>query len=403
MKKVLAIMLVLAMLFSFAACGGETDKEGSESDFKVGVILLGDENEAYTYAHILGIQQAIENLGLNPNQVIWKYNVAEKETCRDEAIDLAELGCKYVFSNSYGHQPYMYEAAKEFPETVFVAVTGDNAISSGLDNLKNGFPRAFESRYVSGVVAGLKVKELLDNNQLSSKNFDADGNVKIGYVGAYPYAEVISGYTSFFLGIKSIVENVVMDVTYTNSWFDITKEGEAANALMSRGCVIIGQHADSTGAPSAVQAANEAGTVAYSVGYNVDMLSVAPEAALTSATNNWSVFYTYAIDAAMKGAEMDANWSKGYADNAVAISTLGSSCAEGTQEVVDSVIASIKDGSLKVFDVNNWTVNGETLTSYDTVYNFEGHEMIYDGYFHESEYRSSPCFEIVIDGITPLN
>lgn len=100
--------------------------------------------------------------------------------------------------------------------------------------------------------------------------------MKIGYVGAYNYAEVVSGYTAFFLGIRSIVPNVTMEVMYTNSWFDIDKEGAAAEALVAKGCVIIGQHADSTGAPAAVQKLQDAGTICYSIGYNIDMLPTAP-------------------------------------------------------------------------------------------------------------------------------
>lgn len=412
MKKLLAMGISAAMLFSFAACGSqekpagtaapeETDK--AASDLKVGIILVGDENEGYTYAHIEGIKKAVEKLGMDEDQIVWKYSIGEDETCYDSAADLVDEGCGLIISNSYGHQSYMEQAAGEFPDTTFVALTGDTAGKSGLDNFCNAFTNVYESRYVSGVVAGLKVQELIADNALSPENLDENGNVKIGYVGAYPYAEVVSGYTAFFLGIKSVVENVAMQVTYTNSWFDITAEGEAANALMANGCVIIGQHADSTGAPSAVQAASEQGKTVFSVGYNVDMLSVAPDVALTSASNNWEVYYEYAFSTAMKGEKLVTDWAKGYKDDAVAITKLGSACAEGTQEKVDEVIKSIKGGSFHVFDTSTFTVEGQELTSYDKTYMFEGNEMISDGYFHESELRSAPCFDVRIDGITELN
>ena len=429
MKKLLASLLAAVMIVCFAACtsapaetdgktDGETDAQLPAADnaqdstdtetetnnaaLKVGVILVGDENEGYTYAHIKGIQEAAKELGLTEDQIIWKYSIPEDATCTETALDLADQGCNLIISNSYGHQPYMQEAAKEVPEAQFVAMTGDTAATSGLDNFSNAFTYVYESRYVSGVVAGMKLAELVAEDKLSDANYDGE-NIKIGYVGAYPYAEVVSGYTAFFLGIQSIVPNVTMEVTYTNSWFDITKEGAAAEALMADGCVIIGQHADSTGAPSAVQAALEKGTVAYSVGYNVDMLNVAPQAALTSATNNWEVFYKYAFSTALKGEKLVTDWAEGYTTGTVAITELGESCAEGTAEKVAEVEAAIHDGSLHVFNTDTFTVGGEHIASYDQSYGFEGTELIWDGYFHESELRSAPAFDIRIDGIKELS
>ena len=274
------------------------------ADLKIGAVMLGDETEGYTLAHMEGIKQAAAELGLS-DSIVWKYKVPEDQTCYDSALDLVGQGCNLIISNSYGHQSYMALAAEEYPDVTFVAMTGDFAALSGLDNLKNAFTKVYQSRYVSGVVAGMKLAEMLGDGTLSAEkqpnSFDADGNVKIGYVGAYNYAEVVSGYTAFFLGIRSIVPNVTMEVMYTNSWFDIDKEGAAAEALVAKGCVIIGQHADSTGAPSAVQAKYEAGETVFSVGYNIDMLSVAPDVALTSPQNNWGSYYTYAFEQVMNG------------------------------------------------------------------------------------------------------
>lgn len=402
MKKILSVLLVLAMILSFAACGSEGGDEGN-SDVKIGVILVGDENEGYTQAHIEGIKAAMAATGITEDQVTWKYKIPENEQCYDEAASLADAGCSYIFSNSYSHQAYMQQAAAEFPDVTFIALTGDTAKSSGLPNLKNAFPQTYESRYVSGVVAGMKVKEMMDAGELKPENFDADGNVKIGYIGAFPYAEVVSGYTGFFLGIKSIVENVSMEVQYTNSWFDLVGEGEAANSLMADGCVIIGQHADSTGAPAAVQAAHSNGKNAYSVGYNVSMLSVAPDVALTSASNDWAVYYTYAFNAILNGEEIPTDWSEGYNEGAVCVTELGTSCAEGTADKVAEVEAAIKDGSLHVFDVNNFTVGGAHISSYTDAYGMDGAEAIKDGYFAESTLRSAPYFDIRIDGIKELN
>ena len=431
MKKVLGILMAAVMAFSLAACGstgsestgttseaGQTAEAASTSDIKIGAILVGDETEGYSAAHINGIKEALSNLGLTEDNVIWKYKVAEDSACMDAAEDLVGQGCDIIFANSYGHQTYMVEAAEKYPDVTFVSMTGDFAALTGLDNFKNAFTKVYESRYVSGVVAGMKLKELVESGELTTEtqpdSFDADGNIKIGYVGAYNYAEVVSGYTAFFLGVRSVMPNVVMEVMYTNSWFDIDKEGAAAEALIANGCVIIGQHADSTGAPAATEKMLNSGRICYSIGYNIDMLDTAPNAALTSATNVWSVYYTEAIQAAMNGEEVPVDWAKGYEDGAVAITALGSSCAEGTAEKVAEVEAALKDGSLQVFDTSTFTVGGETVTSapidltfYDystcspvALYQGETKEAITDGYFSESTLRSAPYFALRIDGIT---
>nr|MDY5755483.1 BMP family ABC transporter substrate-binding protein [Eubacteriales bacterium] len=393
MKKFVAFALVLAMAFALCACTPNEDKD----DFKVGVILVGDENEGYTYAHMEGIEAARVACGLEKDQIIYKYNIEENEACYQAAVDLVEQGCKIVFANSFAHESFLIQAAKEYPDVLFCHATGQTAAKqTDLKNIFNYFTAIYEARYVSGVVAGMKLKELMDNGTVTDPH--------VGYVGAYPYAEVVSGYTAFFLGIQSIVPDAYMEVQYTNKWFDLTLEAEAANALMARGCVIIGQHADSTGAPSAIQAAHDDGTYpnVYSVGYNIDMLNVAPDVALTSPQNNWGAYYTYAIKTAMEGKEMQQDWCYGYIDEAVQISQLGTACAEGTQEAVAAVIEKIKNGELHVFDCSTFTVNGEHLTSYDKSYGFEGTELIWDGYFHESEVISAPLFDIRIDGITEL-
>ena len=291
-KKLIALLLALVLVFALAACGAEQNDDSADKTvaekveeaaenpvdtskvkeaadngtLKIGVILVGDENEGYTYAHIEGIEEAKANLGLTNDQVIYKYSIPEDETCYDTAVDLAEQGCQLIFSNSFSHESYMVQAAEEYPDIIFLPATGNMAATCGLDNVVNYFTSIYQSRYVSGVVAGMKLAEMIENNELTDANYNDDGTIKIGYVGAYPYAEVVSGYTAFFLGVQSIVENVAMEVSYTSSWFDITAEAEAANTLMSRGCCIISQHADSTGAPSAVQAEQDAGSNVYCVG-----------------------------------------------------------------------------------------------------------------------------------------
>lgn len=389
--------------------GADVAEGTAVENFKVGVILIGDESEGYSEAHINGILKAINALGLDADtQVIWKKKVDETENCYNAAKELVAAGCQLVISNSYGHQDYTKQAASEFPQVQFVAMTGDTAAASGLDNFSNAFTSVYESRYLAGVVAGMKLAELVADGKVADANKDENGNIKLGYVGAFNYAEVVSGYTAFYLGVKSVVDNVVMDVQYTNSWFDWDGEYTTAKALMDNGCIIIGQHADSTGAPTAVQEYLTAGKTVYSVGYNIDMLGVAPEAALTSAANNWAAYYEYAIKTALYGGDIATNWTGGYAENAVLISELGKSCAAGTAEKVAEVQASLTDGSLKVFDTSKYTVGGKTV-SYAFASDTDGdwandaNNAIADGFFHESYVQSAPAFSIRIDGITELN
>ena len=433
MKKFLALALAAVMGLGLCACGSDTkedsngnaanteqdgdgEDEGEASPLKIGVVLLHDESIGYDYAHMEGIQAACESLGIDYNddtQVIWKYNNPEDASCYDAASDLAENGCNLIISDSYGHQSYMTQAAEEYPEVTFLIATGDTAAVDNCDNTRNFFNHTYEARYVSGVVAGMKLAEMVEEGVLTDANYNEDGTIKIGYVGAYPYAEVVSGYTAFYLGIKSIVENVSMSVAYTNSWANATAEQQAAEALLAQGCCIISQHADSTGGPSAIEAAVKNGAVCYYVGYNIDMRSVAPTAILTSAQNNWGAYYTYAFGLAKEGKfdEIPVDWSEGYTAGANMISELGESCAAGTAEKVAEVEAAIKDGSLKIFDTEKFTVNGEHITTYTfnsstmnsdysaVLYEGQDYECIVDGAFQESTFRSAPYFDIRIDGI----
>ena len=398
MKKLMGILLAASMVFSLAACGstadtaassaagttataeGSSDSDNQAPDVKVGAIILGDETEGYSAAHINGIKEAAAELGMSDDQIVWKYKIPEGGKTADAAEDLVGQGCNLIISNSYGHQTYMVEEAEKYPDVNFVAMTGDFAANSDLDNFYNAFTAVYQSRYVSGVVAGMKVKELVESGTLTPEtqpdSFTADGKVKIGYVGAYNYAEVVSGYTAFFLGVQSVYPDVEMEVMYTNSWFDIDKEGAAAEALIANGAVIIGQHADST------------------------------------ATNVWKVYYKELFEGAQAGS-IPQDWCKGYEDGAVAITDLGPECADGTAEKVAEVEAALKDGSLHVFDTSKFTVGGETVTTapvdltyYDystgspvAVYQGETKEAISDGYFHEGELRAAPTFSLRIDGI----
>ena len=405
MKKALSILLAMGMTVGMVAgCGDTADNSSaaasteagtdgtqaaaSAADIKVGVIYIGDENEGYTAAHMAGIDEMAANLGLSDDQIIEKTTIPEDESCYDAAVDLADQGCNIIFATSFGHETYILQAAQEYPDIQFCHATGTQAASSGLSNMHNYFTNIYEARYVSGVVAGLKLNEMIEDGTVKE---DA---CKMGYVGAFPYAEVISGYTAFYLGAKSVCPSVTMEVKYTNSWASFDLEKECADALISDGCVLISQHADTTGAPTACEAAG-----VPCVGYNIDMTSVAPNTALTSASMDWGVYYTYAVQCMLDGTAIDTDWCKGFAEGADKITALNDkTVAEGTEEKVKEVEDALIDGSLHVFDTSAFTVDGKELDTYkkgDT-------EYISDGYFHESEYGSAPAFDIAIDGITSI-
>lgn len=417
MKKVLAILLALALVMSLAACGGKSEPKSGDTDeaksLKVGAILVGDETEGYTLAHMDGMEGAVKALKEDGYNVTLEYKkkVPEDTSVETNANNLIAGGCDVIITNSYGHQFNFGSVIEQNPDVTFVAMTGDMAAGAGLPNYFNAFTKVFESRYVSGVVAGMKLKSLLDSGELNPQDYpnSYDGaDIKIGYVGAFNYAEVVSGYTAFYLGIKSIVSNVKMTVKYTNSWFSEEREAAVGEFLMNQGCVIIGQHADSTGAPAAVQKAHTAGTntMCYSVGYNVDMLDVAPDVVLTSASNNWEVYYETLFRAVLEGTPVPQDWAEGYSEDAVYITDLGSACADGTEAAVEEAIEGIKDGSIKVFDCSTFTVGGNHLTSYVDAYGMNGAEAIVTEngvtYFDESTLRAAPYFDLRIDGINEI-
>lgn len=392
MKKLVSLIIAIMMMLCVVA---SADTAGIPAEqIKVGAIVLHDENVGYDYAHITGIQTAAANLGLNPDQIIFEYNIAESEDALSAAKRLVAQGCNIIFADSFGHEDYMIEAAEAYPDVQFCHATGYQAASTGLDNITNYFTNIYESRYVSGVVAGMKLAEV----------YGAETEMKIGYVGAFSYAEVVSGYTAFYLGVKSVCPNVTMEVKYTGSWADQATEREVALSLIENGCVLVSQHADTTGAASACEEKS-----VWHVGYNVGMIDTAPNTSLVSASNVWSAYYTYAIGCMINGEEISTDWSAGYADGAVCTTELNTAIvAEGTAEAIAEVEKQIVDGTLHVFDTSKWTVNGETITSTVDVDGYYGLEYIMTddngvSYFAESTLAAAPAFAFRIDGITELN
>ena len=405
MKKFLALLLALSMALSLAACGnkqpaassGAASGSGEETpSVKVGFICLHDENSTYDLNFINGAKEACEALGIT--DYVIKTNVPEGQECYETAADLADAGCNIIFADSFGHEDYMIQAAKEYPNVQFCHSTGTKAHTEGLANYHNAFASIYEGRYVAGIAAGMKLNEMIESGKITAEQ------AKIGYVGAFTYAEVVSGYTSFFLGARSVCPSATMEVTFTGSWYDETAEKEGAQKLINNGCVLISQHADSMGAPTACETAG-----VPNVSYNGSTQSVGPNTYIISSRIDWAPYYEYAIQAVIDGTAIDTDWTGTLATGSVVLTELNTNvAAEGTQEAIDQAIKDLEAGTLHVFDTANFTVGGETLTSYladvdtDPAYTPDT-EVIADGYFHESDYRSAPYFDLRIDGITLLD
>ena len=404
----LSAVLAATGVAGFASC---SDKE--EYDFTVGLICLHDSNSTYDKNFIDSMNRAIEELGLEKGQLVLKTGVPEDNTCYETAMELVDDGCDVIFADSFGHESHLLKAAKEAPDVQFAHATGTMAHTEKLDNFSNAFASIYEGRYLAGVAAGMKLKEMEEAGELKTENYSGE-NIKIGYVGAFSYAEVISGYTSFYLGVKSVVENVVMDVQFTDSWYDEAKEREAALALIESGCALISQHADSWGAPMACE---EEGVP--NVSYNGNTSERCPKTAIISSAVNWTPYFKYMIQCAMNDEKIDTDWCGGLGtevydgtedllDGSVVISALGKNAAEGTAAKLEEVRQQLRAGTLKVFDTSKFTVGGETLTSHkadvDTDANYTPDtEVVENGVFLESEFRSAPYFDVKIDRINWVN
>ncbi len=399
MKKILALLLALITLFALVSCGNEKKPDDEKSNIKVGFIFLHDENSTYDLNFIKAADEVREALGFSEDQFIYKTNVPEGKECFEEAEDLVEQGCSIIFADSFGHEDYMIEAAKKHPTVQFCHATGTRAHTEGLDNYHNAFASIYEGRYLAGIAAGMKLNEMIADGKFSAED------AKIGYVGAFTYAEVVSGYTSFFLGARSVCPTVTMDVTFTGKWYDETAEKEAANKLIAtRNCKLISQHADSMGAPSACEAAK-----VPNVSYNGSTVVACPNTFVVSSRINWAPYFKYAIESVMNNQKIDTDWTGTLATSSVLLTDVNDkAAAEGTQKAIDEAKAKLIAGELNVFDVNTFTVKGEKLTSYmadvDTDKDYtKDTEVIANGVFQESKFRSAPYFDIEIDGINLLD
>ena len=395
-KKIFALLIAALMLvsvFSFAGC----ESKDSKDDFKVGFIFLHDENSTYDKNFMDAAKAVQKKLGLKDEQVLFKVNIPESNECYEAAAELVDEGCKLVFADSFGHEGFIAQAAEEFKDVQFCHATGVSAHTKKLPNFHNAFASIYQGRYIAGIAAGMKLNEMIESGKITAEN------ARIGYVGAFDYAEVVSGMTSFFLGARSVCPTATMDVTYTNSWFDIALEREAALTLIQNGCVLISQHADSEGAPKACE---EKGVP--NVAYNVNTTSMGPNTAIISSKINWAPYFELIINKTLegKGNEIPFDWCGGFEEGSVELTELNTKvAAKGTQEAIDKAIADFKANKIKVFDTSKFTYQGKVLTEYlaDVDGDFKGEtNVVHDGYFDESAdgKRSAPYFDLkYIDGI----
>ena len=399
MKKLSRILLSTAAL-SLMSIGGLTGcNKGPSLNLKVGLILLHPaKSSTYDKNFREAFERAARELGF---KAVIKENIDEGDECQATAEEMAEQGCGIVFADSFGHEDYMIAAARNYPDVMFCHATGVQARSVNLPNFYNAFASIYQGRYLAGVTAGLKLKEKYGD----ANGAVSDANAKMGYVGAYPYAEVKSGYTSFFLGAKSVVPNVTMEVTFTNEWYHESKEKTAAELLLSHGAKLISQHADSYGAPNACEVAG-----VPNVSYNGSTLKNCPKTFLVSSKINWTPYFKHIVDCKINNKTLEKDYVGSFTDGGVELSSFSKNCAKGTAEYVNNVKQELLNGTRHVFDVNTFTIGGQaptealvkpgpyTFTDYP-----EGTLFLEGGYYHESEFRSAPSFDVDIDGISIID
>ena len=411
LKKILSLVLVVATVAAFGLVATSCNGTKENSEVKLGVILLHDETSTYDLNFLNAVNKAAEELGLTESQLVIKRNIPESNVCYETALDLVDEGCDIIFANSFDHGSFMMKAAKENPDVQFCHATGTGAKTSDLKNFHNAFASIYEGRFLAGVAAGLKLNEMIDNGEITAEQ------AKMGYVGAFTYAEVISGYTSFYLGAKYVCPSVTMDVQFTGSWYDQNAEKVAAISLINGGCVLISQHADSMGAPSACE---EMGVP--NVSYNGSTVEYCPNTFIVSSRIDWTPYFKYIVETVKNGGEIADDWVGTISTNSVVLTDINTkAAAAGTAEKLEEVKAKLANGSLDVFDTDTFTVtvtekkntnatvdeNGKLVSYLADVEDYGDYvgetNVVENGAFKESKYRSAPYFDVRIDGIELLN
>ena len=346
-----SIVTFLAALLIFSVIS----RDNESKKIKVGFIHIGDASSAYTNNFYFA-QKELENALTENVTTVSKFNVEENEKATSTACDeLIKEGCNIIFATSYGYSETVKGFAEAHPDVQFCQATGTNANEEPvLPNYHTFMGWIYEGRYISGVVAGLKLDELIKNGIIPKDD------VTIGYVAAFPMAEVISGYTAFFLGVRAIVPDAVMRVVYTNTWSNSFVEKKCAERLIEEGCVIISQHSDTMGPAIACEEASSLrGKTVFHVGYNQSMKDVAPTTSLVSSRINWSPYIISACEAVLKdkpiesvvkatingndaGSGIKNNWVEIIGQNEIKM-------ADGTTQRIQEEIEKFKNGRESIF------------------------------------------------------
>ena len=404
MKKLFSTLLSATMILTLAGCsdGGKTSASTGTDDktYTVGMVCIGNAEMAYDRNFYNAADAAKEILADKGINIEWKYTYdhPEGDPVAADCTEFGEDGAIAVFLNSYGMENAMLTVAGDYPETVFASLTNEGSKSDDLDNTVNAFPSIFEGRYLTGIAAGMKLNEMIENGEIT------EDEAVLGYVGAYTYAEVVSGYTSFYLGAKSVCPSAKMLVEFIGSWGDPAMEATTAEHLIDQGAVVISQHSDSTTPATKCQ---EKGV--YHIGYNIDMSDVAPEASIVSSTIDWTNYFVYVIETIVNGGTVDQDYmNHGIKEGDIKLTALNEEvAAAGTAEAIEAAKQDIVDGKLHVFDTSTFTVGGKEVTEayLDMNADFTPDDVnaISDGYYHESVYKSAPNFDLRIDGITLVN
>ena len=391
MKKawLVTVLTAAATLLAFSFFYSFRDQGMSEDVLKVGFIYEDDESTPYTYNFALA-EKALAEKYPDRIRTITRSNVLES-FAEDSLRELVRKGCRLIFTNS--HSGAFAGLAPEFPQVQICQVSYlDEPLKLYPENYHTFKGEVYQGRYVSGIVAGLKLRNLLDHHNIKPEE------ALVGYVGAYRNAAVISGYTAFLLGVRSVAPEAVMRVRYTGSWSSFSAEKECARQLIEEGCVVISQHSDTIGPALACEEASRTRQV-YFVGYNQSMLDVAPTTALVSLRINWTPYVLGAAEAVMEnkviekhvdardhGNDMSAGFERGW----VEMLDLNSHIAvEGTSQKMAGAIEALRRGSLQIFQGDYTGVDPEDPSDICDLKR---------GYRENAE-SSSPDFHYILEGV----
>lgn len=394
MKRVYSLCIITSLvmcLLSFGICS-MTKTEAKQ--IKVGFIFVGDEITPYTDNFIKARDHVTEVYG-EQVECVTKYNVTEDQL-EEPLNELVNEKCDYIIAASYGYGPKVKEVAALHPEIQFCVPTGDNAnVEPVLSNYHTCYGTVYQGRYICGVIAGEKLKEMITSGIITKEQ------AKIGYVAAFPYAEVISGYTSFYLGVQSVVPEATMLVKYTDTWSDYYLEKQVAAELIEQGCIIISQHSDTVGPATACENADQDIQV-YHVGYNQSMTDIAPTSSLVSCSVDYSYYFEQSVYALLHGKKIeDCIDGKVYGQDSMAgiekgwvriLDINNAILPKNMDEVVDDTIRKLEKGEIQVFSGPFTGVN-----PYD-----ENDRIDLRTPFIENEKSSSPAFSYVLDDVITI-